>query len=204
MKKLCVSVDIEKAGCMFKYPIISIGFVVGHKEEINERIRFNIKVVWKSEKDGGDFEDKCIKEFWSKQKNEIINGCKENALPPKEAWILIEKWINELETKYPIDKYKICFLTDNASFDIASIDYELEKYRDRPPMRYSSDGKYRSVYSADDMLSVLNDVDKVKVYKKIDNIVKHDHNPVNDAYHIYLQYYYALQLSNKDHIWIIQ
>ena len=201
MKRICVAVDIEKAGCMFKYPIVSIGFVVGHRDTIYEKKRFNIKVNWNSEKDGGDFEDRCIRDFWSAQPSNIIEGCEENALEPTEAWILIEKWINELETKYPSNENKICFLTDNASFDIASIDYELEKYCGRSPMRYSSDGKYRGVYAADDMLSMLNKNDIDKAYEIIDKVVIHDHNPVNDAYHIYLEYYYALKYSGLDSIW---
>jgi hypothetical protein len=201
MKRIAIAVDIEKAGCKFKYPIISIGFVVGHKEEIFEKKRFNIKVNWESEIKGGDFEDKCITEFWSKQSPNIINECKENALSPEETYKLINEWLNNLENKFPSNEYKICFLTDNASFDIASIDYELEKYLNRSPLRYSSEGKYRGVYSADDMIKVLPSCNISKIYELIDKKVKHDHNPVNDAYFIYLEYYYALLYSNHQEIW---
>jgi hypothetical protein len=122
-------------------------------------------------------------------------------LAPEDAWFFIEKWINSLEIKYPSSENKICFLTDNASFDVASIDYCLEKYCNRSPMRYSSDGKYRSVYSADDMLSVLSKSDQSIVYELIKKDVEHDHNPVNDAHHIYLQYYYTLKFSDQENKW---
>lgn len=201
VKLICVSVDIEKAGCMFKYPIVSIGFVVGHKKEIYEKKRFNIGVNWKKESDGGDFEDRCYDEFWSKQPQNIINECKDNALKAERQWVLIGEWIDQLEKTYPSPEYEICFLTDNASFDIASIDYELEKYTGRKPMRYSSDGKYRSVKSADDMLDMLDEDSKDVAYYKINEDAIHDHNPVNDAHYIYLQYYYALYFANLNYLW---
>lgn len=200
-KLICVAVDIEKSGCMFKYPIVSIGFVVGHKKEIYEKKRFNIQVNWEKESNGGDFEDRCYDEFWSKQPQNIIDECIDNALSAEQQYPLLAEWINQLETTYPSPEYKISFLTDNASFDIASIDYGLEKYLNRKPMRYSSTGKYRSIISADDMLYMLNDENKKKAYFEINKDVVHDHNPVNDAHFVYLQYYYALLFANMDYLW---
>ena len=198
MTKICVAVDIEKPGCkMMRNPIASIGFVVGSGNKILEKQRFNVKINWDSEMNGGDVEQRCYDEFWSKVPRHIIDDCIKDAEEPTVIWPKINDWINSLEIKYPSPEYNICFLTDNASFDIASIDYALEKYCDRMPMRYTTSNKYRAVISADDMLDMVDDNSKNIIYEKIKQDVVSDHNPVNDAHAIYLQYYYAMQYSNK-------
>jgi hypothetical protein len=201
MKLICVAIDIEKAGCMpLTHPIVSIGFVVGHKETILEKKRFNFAVDWRSESEGGDFEDRCINEFWSQRSQDIIDGCKENALPAEVVWPTVVAWINELETTYPAPEHKIYFLTDNGSFDVAGVDNAFQKYAKRKPMRYSSSGVYRSVVSADDMFYMLGSLRDVAT-KEIKEIVVNDHNPVNDAHYVYMQYYCALKYSNQDNEW---
>ncbi len=194
LEHIYVAVDIEKTGTkMIKYPVVSVGFVVASYYEVLERKRFNLKVNWTSENEGGDFEHRCLVEFWNKLPDDVINGCKENVLSQEEGWNEIANWINNLEVLYPEDKYTIKFLTDNASFDIATIDYNLEKYVNRNPMRYSLAGKYRSVISADDMLDMTSPkyVEAVNEYLNTVEDAQHTHNPVNDAYNIFLQYFYA-------------
>lgn len=196
-KTICVAVDIEKCGALYIHPVVSVGFYVADSENGQElsRHRFNIKVSWPDGRTFGDFEARCWIDFWSKQPVEIIEGCKENALPPEQAWKQIGKFIDSLEKSYPNDNIK--FLSDNPSFDIANIDYNLEKYTGRSPMRYSSTGKYRSVVAADDMFDMIPKTQKSIAMEEINSVVSHDHNPVNDAHHIFLQYFHAKKQFNN-------
>ena len=195
-----VAVDIEKAGTkLIQYPVVSVGFVVANAHSVLAKKRFNLKVNWSSETEGGDFEERCLNEFWNKLPQDVINGCMIDVYSQSDGWNEIAKWIDNLEVLYPDDKYNIKFLTDNASFDIATIDYNLEKYVKRNPMRYSSTNKYRSVISADDMLDMAPDEYVKLVHDYINNLPDacHNHNPINDAYNIFLQYFNALQYKYK-------
>lgn len=197
LKEVWVAVDIEKAGSnIIQHPVISVGFCVGYMNDVFEKQRFNLPVTWPKVNISdnsihyGDFEPKCFDEFWSKMPPEMIEGCKTDLYGSHtDAWIAIGKWIDALEMKYPNAKVK--FLTDNASYDVATIDYNLEFYTHRSPMRYSTKGKYRSVKSADDMFDMLPRVCKDVYRKLIEKIAPHDHNPCNDAHNIMLQYYHA-------------
>lgn len=185
-----IAVDIETTGASYKkHKVLSVGFVVGDLNVVLERRRFNIKANWKPVEEGGDFEARCIKEFWSRMDEKTKEDCKYDAVEDSVAWKAVEHWLNEMERKYG----EIDFLTDNASFDIARIDYCLDKYCDRLPMRFSTTGKYRAIYSADDMYSMLSYEQRAICDKQISEIVAHDHNPVNDAEYVYMQYVMAMK-----------
>ncbi len=203
-KIILVSHDIEKVGSfIIKNPIISVGFFIGDdKGNQLHTHRFNISVKWpifdietKSICDYGDFEPRCWNEFWKTLDPEIKNKCLIDTNPPAQAWKDISDMLDNLEILYPESDFIIKFLTDNASFDTASIDYALEKYANRAPMRYSSTGKYRSVISADDMFEMLPPNLYSIENSHINSIVKHDHDPVNDAHYIYLQYIAAKHIK---------
>lgn len=203
-KIIYVAHDIEKTGCqLIKHPIISVGFFVGdeHGKKITAR-KFNIAVNWYKEKndkviDYGDFEQRCVDTFWLKLDKNIINSCLLNPdpQPAQKVWVDIAKFLDELEEVFPETEYNIKFLTDNASFDTASIDYALEKYCNRRPMRYSSTGKYRSIICVDDMFEMLETSIQNDIYKCINKLVTHDHDPINDAYFIYLLYIHTLKFK---------
>jgi len=203
-EKILIGVDIEKAGAMFQHPVISVGFVIGTLHGvILERKKFNLQVEWfQTAENGsvlsyGDFEPRCVDEFWSKHP-EAIEKCVKNPAPEAQsiAWMNIASWINSLELKYPHDRYNIVFVTDNASFDIANIDYNLEKYLNRLPMRYTTTGKYRSIVAGDDMLEMLPQDRQAGAVREINALSVHDHNCINDAYHIMLQYVMAIKYRN--------
>ena len=212
--EILVSVDIEKAGPYLEQnPVISVGFCVGNTEgEVLEQKRFNIKINWPGEYTSlfhsiintisnffypRNFDEECWTSFWSKLPTNVIEDCKKNAKDEETTWIEIALYLDELENRYPEDTHKIKFLTDNASFDIGNIDYYLEKYTGRKPMRYSESGKYRSIIGSDDMFFMIPERIRKEYSDKIDSQVKHDHNPVNDAHYIYLQYVYAREYANK-------
>jgi len=203
---ILVGVDIEKAGALYSHPVLSVGFAIGNKEgNLLQKKKFNIDAKWFSMsdingqiEDYGDFEPRCVDEFWAKQEANIIQACFEpKPRPPKEAWQDIACWINQLEIVYPESEYKIKFVSDNASFDIANIDYNLEKYAGRLPMRYSLDNKYRGIIAADDMLDMIPPDELKAVKERIDNAVVHDHDCVNDAHNIMLQGAEALRYKNN-------
>jgi hypothetical protein len=210
--------------------IISIGLRIGYPEAplenksprddisfqnkgwLIETKRFNFQVEWFrlqsqetkeyniDQKTYGDFEPRCVDEFWCKQPYDIIEDCKKEALPPKEGWANFRAYIDALEEKYPYQQHKIKFLSDNPSFDIAAIDCELERYG-HPILRrtkgaYPWPHNYRSVVAADDCLFLLSEKQEKKVLENIKQVVNHDHNPCNDAYVIYLYYVYAVAIKN--------
>jgi len=200
---ILVAVDIEKCGSnLIAHKVVSIGFVVAHEDgTLIEKKKINFQIEWFTREynsnDGtsvlvyGDFEKRCCDEFWSKQPQEIVDACKRNPDPlhPYLGWQEVRLFVDGLEERFPDRKVK--FLTDNASFDIAAIDYGLEKYCGRYPMRYSTDNKYRSVIGADDMFDMIPEPHKSAYNAEIKAIVQHDHDPCNDAHHILLQYVYA-------------
>jgi len=205
-KTIFVAHDIEKAGTnLIAHPVISIGFFVGESDgtELFSR-KFNFRVAWPDGKgEMGDFEPRCWNEFWTDEKGdyrrELVNPCLLDPTPqePSVAWAEVKAFLDDLEERFPEDQYKIKFVTDNASFDTASIDYGLEKYCGRPPMRYSSSGKYRSVVAADDMLDMLPIWERTSVNREIDQKAVHDHDPVHDAQYIYWQAVYAFEKISK-------
>lgn len=181
-----VSVDIETTGGKFSNKVMAVGFAIGDKQgNIYELKQFNLEFS------NEDFSKKCFEEFWVKYPEQILE-LKKNALPQAQGWTKICEYIDGLEQKYS----KLKFVTDNASFDHAFINYNLERYCDRLPMRYSSTGKYRSVVAPDDMLAMIPDQTLEKLMAHLNKKYPHDHNPVNDAVNIYHQYVYALKIKD--------
>jgi len=203
---ICVAVDIEKTGDrLLADRIISVGLHVGTKYgETKKYKKFNFLVEWfdLKAKTNGDFDPICVDEFWSKQSKEVIRQCQENPEPLERVagWKAFRKYIDDLEDEFPNEQYKIVFLTDNASFDIASIDRELEQYGGFKLLRRTHRNyknfrhNFRSVIAADDMFKMLSDLQQETCQAKIDAVVKHDHNSLNDAHCIYLQYVEAMRI----------
>lgn len=126
----------------------------------------------------------------------LIEDCKLNALPPKEGWEKVNSFLFDLEKKYPFQNYQIIFLSDNQSYDVAHTDYNLNKYcNKRNAMRYFSTNQYISVKAADNMLEMTHKSFEKEASNRIIDVVKHDHNPVNDAHFICLQYIEALDFK---------
>jgi hypothetical protein len=194
MHRVYVAHDIEKAGVhMIKYPVVSVGFVVADDIDVIEKRQFNISVNWYENIDGacvhyGDFEKRTVDEFWNRIPIDP-RGMQANAKPAAEAWAEIRAFIDALETEYA--DAEIIFLTDNNSFDTANIDYNLELYTGRAPMRFSTSGVYRAVINADDMFSMMSDKDQQSARAMIAERVTHSHNPTDDAHYIYEQYIFA-------------
>jgi len=146
----------------------------------------------------GDFEPRCWDEFWSKQPTTLRTLLTQDAMEQKQGMAAFAGLLERLELAYPGPEYKIKFLSDNASFDIAALDVNLEKVMDRVPLRYSSRNQYRAIEPPDDMLDVFPAaVVKRLLEQEVSPYVSHDHDPANDAEHIYRQYLLVLRLKAK-------
>lgn len=196
LQTILIGVDIEKTGKMLmKHPVVSIGFAVcNDMAELIDSRRINFAVNWKPESEGGDFEDRCWTEFWSTLPHSIIDACKVDAHTQEEGWRSVAVWLDSLEQIYPPEQYKIMFINDNPSFDIANIDYNLDRFVNRPPMRYTSTGQYRTITTVDDAFYMLPKQAIGQMKQDINKVVKHDHNPVNDAHFMCQQYWHFKNL----------
>jgi len=194
MDPILVAVDIEKTGHLLtRHPVVSFGLVVGELDgKILERLKVNFKVKWPQENetenkgDLHDFEERCWTEFWLPNLEKFQPNCTSNPDPISQAegWSKIANFINELETKYK--NRKIVFLSDNPSFDVANIDYYLEFYANRAPMRYTTGLKYRSIQDPTEQLRIH--PRKEEIIEEAKQRCQHDHDPVKDAENIYWQY----------------
>lgn len=204
-KKIFVALDIEKAGALhIKHPIVSIGWCIGDADgKVLCKDRINLNVKWPTieqnpdVRDYGDFEPRCWDEFWSKRPRDLIDSMKANAYEQKKGIEQFARLLDFLETEYPSPNHEIVFLTDNPAFDIAALDVALELQVGRMPIRYDSKGRYRSIQIPDEamhLLSAHDARDLVRAY--VDCVVKHDHDPSNDAEHVYRQYLLVLMLQN--------
>lgn len=181
-----VSVDIETTGSKFANKVISVGFAIGDdKGNIISLKQFNLEF------DNNDFEKRCYDEFWSKHLDKLAE-LKQHAVPQPKGWNAINDYINDMEKLG-----KVKFVSDNASFDLAFINYNLERYCDRTPMRYSSSGRYRAVVAPDDMLNMLSDEKNKELTRLLNEKYPPNHNPVNDAINIYYQYIIARIIKNN-------
>ncbi len=198
LEKIFFCVDIETTGCVMDvHKMVSIGVCVGdEKEQILHKFKINFKVDWPITADDGtvtdyaDFEPRCWREFWSKRATAEIENLTADALAPGDGTRQLAKFLDLIEELYPMDRYKIVFLSDNASFDIATINHYLWVYCNRLPMRYTSGLRYRPLKAPDDMLDMMGDDYVGRVQR---TIAKADHDPANDAENILDQYYAVLK-----------
>jgi len=188
-RKIYVAHTIEKAGYkIIAYPVVSVGFAIADDIDIISTHKFNILVKWYitqqqltprqapqnnteqndaivgqnalTVSDYGDFEKKTVDEFWNRVPIDT-QELQTDAKPANEAWAEIAAFIDNLETEYP--DAEIIFLTNN-SFDTANIDYNLELYTKRHPMRFSTTGAYRKVLNANDMFAMIPDFEKERAH----------------------------------------
>jgi hypothetical protein len=188
-KEIFFAVDVERTGThLISGKTCAVGFFLGNaqgKELVSKRWR--LAVEWPKLGDSGvvsygDFEPKCWDEFWAKQPKEYIESIKRAAQTQQKGWESVAAWIEKWERDYDPEKYKIVFLSDNPSFDIAAIDYALEVHTGRLPLRYSSTGEYRSVKNPMQMFDMLPHDTQAAFKKRMQEAgIVHNHDPVEDA-----------------------
>lgn len=146
----------------------------------------------------GDFSKKCWDEFWYKawytRGQPLIKRLTDGAVDHNEGIAKIRDLLDEYMTKYPEDKYKIVFLSDNAAFDIAFIDYWLHRLFNRR-LRVSRSGRFMPLKAADDMADML---PESYVKRRLSEFgVNHDHDPMHDAEVVLFQHYIALEAKDR-------
>lgn len=172
-----VAVDIEGTGDRFDAPIAAIGCVVG-----DENGQVLDKKTWCVLLEEDDIEPRCKTEFWDKQKG-LWQRIRNEARPAPEVAQQFVRFWDELEVRFPLDKFKFKILSDNPSYDISRIDYFVWQHTKRYPIRYTSDGRYRSV--EDPSEQAYGTSDEEGCWKRAAEKQVHNHWPSDDAHFIY-------------------
>jgi hypothetical protein len=213
-----ITFDIESTGAhILENKISAVGICVADgKGNILEKKKFKFAVEWPSHsqyrfqrllstnenkeaqtpvkpESYGDFEPRCWDEFWHTKTSEFIAEMKRDTMPQKEGFEALRDYIDGLEEKYP----KMKILSNNTVFDIAYLNYYLAFYAKRRPLNYSSKGKYRGDRNVDNMLDMFPE-DFIKVETdRLKERFPHDHDPVNDAIHIYRTFVLSQYLKKR-------
>ncbi len=169
-----IAIDIEKAGKRLDDAILAIGICIGDdKGTVYEKKLWCLKMP-----EGKDFEKRCYSEFWTKNMD-VLNLIKSQEQDIAEVMKEFAEFIDGLEERF----HRYTFVSDNPAFDIGHLDYYLQTYADRSPLRYTKQGQYRKISDPSEQINML--INKENIYNKIDKMITHDHNPMNDAEYIY-------------------
>jgi hypothetical protein len=202
---LYVVFDIEKAGTPTKFPIVAVGYVAGDQNgRIVSQGRQCIQVEWpRRDSEGkiadyGDFSPSCWEGFWCRLPQDTIKMFQEKAIPKEHAWNAVHQWFLDLQRKYD----DIILVSDNPAFDIAEVQMCLEKPHELAgrsefqALRTSIKDPlvYRDVYCADTIMMQFDRATRKWITDRVAAVVKHDHDPMNDAENIYRTYLAASEL----------
>ena len=117
--KIVLSIDIETSGCnLIDNGILAIGYCIGNLDgEVVFKDRINMLLD-----DGCYFEERCVKEFWSKHED-VLKIIQEDAVGPHIGIRSFVDMVYDLE-----DQYELIIISDNPVFDIGFINYYMAKY----------------------------------------------------------------------------
>ncbi|MBP9692621.1 MAG: hypothetical protein KBD90_04740 [Alphaproteobacteria bacterium] len=175
-----LAVDVEVSGCsLTQNGIVSIGASL-QDQDSNELHAFQVNVQLP---EGRIYEEKCLKEFWRKNKK-IYAFVQQNAISPLMAMEQFDQFLTQVETTYP----ELILVSDNPGLDIAWLNLYLAQYTDRLSLSYAANQTYRTIWDTQSMQKVLlsqrGDFDSTcGLPKKLGFKSKwvYDHNPLNDA-----------------------
>jgi hypothetical protein len=188
---LILAVDIEAIHVHSTVAPVAVGMVLGDTQgNILKSQSFHRRVNIPIDKEGNegvphDASVKCWKNFWlNDPKNmENLKAWNQRAGTVQEMGEAMTKWINAIETDYPLSTVKI--VSDNPAFDIAAIDNVLFRTTGRIPMRYTTKEVYRSIDDPTEQMACL----ALPICKSISNAANqfshHNHDPLSDAANIY-------------------
>lgn len=164
-KKLYVAVDIEKAGALYSHAILAMGVTLGTQEdgilETNQwcfdeiALRWGLRAIGLREGERSDslsvatheelmYENKYFDrstwiEFWL-ENVAVLKMIYGNAKNPDEEWKRVLNYFDGLEDRFA--NHDIVIVTDHPSFDVAHINYQLEKRFGRDPINRTKSGRY--------------------------------------------------------------
>jgi len=183
---LFIAVDIEKDGDHLNDPILCFGTCLGTPSgQIVEKKIWYMPIA----------DEKPRGEYWNRPENLPLYHAFRKAgagMTIEMAVVKFVAYFNNLEERYPMINLKL--VTDNPAYDIGSLDYLVHTVVGRLPLRYSSNGKYRSVIDVSQRMRALhlNDLLNTKVSK----VAVHDHRPDNDAEYIYRLWVECIRAEN--------
>lgn len=207
-----IAIDIETAGAGFRHWLVSLGYAIftPHDKKIVRRT-INMPIACLPRKFHPDmklagWEDRCIREFWSKQSPELLDQLRHpdtstdvDALGSREQYIKYKGAVQEA-----IEQLRACIekmpsepiiVSDNPEFDLGRINYEIDRYNDGSnPLRYSEKYGYLTVTDVGDFLAML-DKGHVKDLLAENKEFAHTHNPGDDAAMMLHKFRVALELK---------
>lgn len=177
-KVLYLAVDVEKKGASLDNPVIQLGVAYG--PNINNIKTASFCFDYKDK----PFEKRCYNEFWTKHLD-VLKRIEQNAKPPREEWARFAKWLTALE-----DQAKsIEIISDNPGYDVEAIDYHLYEELGKSPMRYDSQGQYRSISDPSEQIEGLPSIYRTQIKAKTKSMSNHSHWAEDDAFAILVQYF---------------
>jgi len=119
--KYYLGIDVETTGQFFnKNAMIALGCSI-MDEQSNELETFT---CFMSIPDDREWEQRCVDEFWSKQKTELYK-IEKQMKDPKQEMIRFSEWIGAMDLKYGEN---LIIVSNFCAFDIAWVDYYLNIY----------------------------------------------------------------------------
>jgi hypothetical protein len=171
-EKVKVSLDIE---AISNTDVVGIGLVAG-----NDQGKTLFKKRWWIEQGEKQIEPRCKREFWDKFTGPY-NDWQANGKNEEEQIQDFVATYDNLPKRLKVEEKDIELVNDNAEYDFGRLAPYVKKYCNRDPLRYTSDGSYRSINDVGDTLWSLG------IYQIVDapvtEIQAHDHFPDNDAEH---------------------
>ena len=206
--KIVLAFDIERSGSTNEYDTIAIGASVVD-ENLHELDRFVYLSYITNET---RFEDKCMKEFWSKHLD-ILNTLKYTG--PLNKQENESNMINEFqqfrskwESYCKENSHQYYLVSDNTIYDGGFINMLIYKYMKKTlPIPYSAKTQqYDDLYETTSIMkglllsnNVESDNNMYKTLQTIYNIpncpILHNHNPANDAFNIGFQAQVLLNIN---------
>jgi hypothetical protein len=129
---------------------------------------------------------KQMNEFWDKHPDVYKQMIETENEEQSVIRDFIKSFDSAIRTFTPDEIKNVVLISDNPLFDFGMLDKLIDKYKCRGfPLRYTTTGRYRSVFSITDSAYFGNYFqtidDKIKSHDQ--NIV-HDHSPDNDAQYL--------------------
>lgn len=197
--QVAIAIDVECRGDdAMRNGIVSIGVCVGRidRTEVLEKVRFDLQPMYYTEYLQFEqvyqqkFEDRCLREFWSKNQDKLA-VMKKNAIDPllaiRKFRALLDKWDDK-------KNWEAVIISDNVAYDCRMVNHYLS-VDGLQSLSYDSNGNYRPIFDTDSYARGVEkmgykdlwvmDGDLVKKYQLDVDTDKHDHFPENDAEVIY-------------------
>lgn len=193
--RLYVAVDIETKGVSLDHETIQIGWAWGTKLDDIQCSHVCIKST-------KPFEQRCLDEFWNAndENKATLKRIEKEAVDAYSAWVLFAQTLDSF--KRMSDDVRI--LSDNPSFDIARIDYDLftrvgedGKRLCEFGMRRACNDEYYKIGDPSAMIKGLPKATRTEITSRLTKEFPHTHWAPNDAAHILAMHFLVQEAVAK-------